>query len=118
MDFSLTEEQVELQKWAHEFAEKEIRPVAAEYDETEEFPWPVVKKAAEVGLYSLDFYVETGQDQSGITMPMVLEELTWGCDGIALGIFGTGLPLAALAGSGTPEQPARDRTPRRGRRRG
>ena len=46
MDFSLTEEQIELQKWAHEFAEKEIRPAAAEYDESEEFPWPVVEEAA------------------------------------------------------------------------
>ena len=39
----------------HEFAENEIRPVAAQYDESEEFPWPVVKKAAEIGLYSLDY---------------------------------------------------------------
>jgi acyl-CoA dehydrogenase len=45
-----------------------------------------------------------GGDPSGITMPMVLEEMTWGCAGIALAIFGTGLPLAALASSGTPEQ--------------
>src|SRR5947207_7982608 len=50
MEFGLTEEQRELQKWAHDFAEKEIRPVAPHYDETEEFPWDVLKKAAEVGL--------------------------------------------------------------------
>ncbi|MEX2394528.1 MAG: acyl-CoA dehydrogenase family protein, partial [Actinomycetota bacterium] len=56
MDFSLTEEQQELQKWAHDFAQNEIRPVASEYDETEEFPWPVVQKAAEIGLYGLDYY--------------------------------------------------------------
>ena len=54
MEFSLSEEQLELKKWAHEFAEKEIRPVAHIYDESEEFPWPVVKKAAEAGLYSPD----------------------------------------------------------------
>src|SRR3712207_2166804 len=58
MDFTLTEEQQELQKWAHEFAEKEIRPVAAHYDETEEFPWPVLKKASEAGLYSIDIYLQ------------------------------------------------------------
>ncbi|MGH2740491.1 MAG: acyl-CoA dehydrogenase family protein, partial [Actinomycetota bacterium] len=105
MDFKLTEEQLTTKKWAHEFAETEIRPVAPQYDETEEFPWEVVKKAAEAGIYGLDFYVELGaQDPSGITMPMLLEEMCWGCAGIALAIFGTGLPLAALAGSGTPDQ--------------
>ena len=44
--FALTEEQVATQKWAHEFAEKEIRPVAPQYDETEEFPWPVCREGA------------------------------------------------------------------------
>src|SRR5919109_4259006 len=105
MDFALSEEQRELQKWAHDFAENEIRPVAAQYDETEDFPWPVVKKAAEVGLYGLEFYTEmVGGDPSGVTLPMVLEELCWGCAGIGLAIIGTGLPLSALAYSGTPEQ--------------
>ena len=105
MDFQLSEDQQTAKKWAHEFAEKEIRPVAAEYDESEEFPWPVVKKAAEVGLYSLEFYTEmAGADPSGLTMPIVLEESCWGCAGIALGIFGTGLPLATLAAAGTPDQ--------------
>ena len=104
MDFSLTEEQVELQRWAHEFAEKEVRPVAAEYDESEEFPWPVVKKAAEAGLYSLDLYMQSQQDTSGLTLPLVMEEIFWGCAGIGLCIFGSGLPLAALAGAGTQEQ--------------
>jgi len=105
MDFQLSEDQLTTQKWAREFAEKEIRPAAPEYDESEEFPWPVVKKAAEVGLYSLEFYMEmAGADPSGLTMPIVLEETCWGCAGIGLGIFGTGLPLATLAGAGTPEQ--------------
>ena len=105
MDFQLAEDQLTAKKWAHEFAETEIRPVAPEYDETEEFPWPVVKKAAEVGLYSLEFYTEmSGQDPTGLTMPIVLEELSWGCAGIALSIIGTGLPLASLAYSASPEQ--------------
>ena len=104
MDFTLTEEQQELQKWAHEFAEKEIRPVAAHYDETEEFPWPVVKKAAEAGLYSIDIYLQAQQDPTGMTLPLLMEETFWGCAGIGLAIFGTGLPLSALASVGTPEQ--------------
>ena len=50
LSFQLSEEQEELRKWARGFAEKEIRPVAAEYDEKEEFPYEVLKKAAKVGL--------------------------------------------------------------------
>jgi acyl-CoA dehydrogenase len=104
VDFSLTEEQVELQKWAREFAEKEIRPVAAEYDESEEFPWPVLKKAAEAGLYGIELYMQAQQDPTGMTLPLVMEETFWGCAGIGLAIFGTGLPLSALASVGTQEQ--------------
>jgi acyl-CoA dehydrogenase len=105
MDFQLSEEHLAAQKLAHEFAEKEIRPVAARYDETEEFPWPVVKRAAEVGLYSTEFYLETvAGDQTGLMLPICMEETCWGCAGISLGIWGTGLPLSALAYTGTPEQ--------------
>jgi acyl-CoA dehydrogenase len=105
MEFQLSEDQITVQKWAHEFAENEIRPVAPEYDETEEFPWPVVKKAAEIGLYSLDFWTDmVGQDNSGLTLAITLEEICWGCAGIGLGIFGTGLPLASLAYSASPDQ--------------
>ena len=103
-NFGLTEEQVEFRKWVRDFAEKEIRPVAAHYDETEEFPWDVVKKAAEIGLYAFDFYMQAGADESGLMMPIALENLCWGCAGIGLCIFGTGLPLAAVASNGTPEQ--------------
>src|ERR671919_2262625 len=105
VDFQLTEDHLTARKWAHDFAEREIRPVAPEYDETEEFPWPVVKKAAEVGLYSMEFWTEmVTPDPTGLILPVVMEEGSWGCAGIALGIFGTGLPLAALAYSATPEQ--------------
>ena len=105
--FALNEEQVAAQKWVHEFAEKEIRPVAPYYDETEEFPWPVIKKAAQIGLYGWDYYQMVGEDESGVLQPALVEELTWGCAGIALGILGTGLPLVALLASGTPEQVVR-----------
>jgi acyl-CoA dehydrogenase len=105
VDFQLSEDQLTTQKWLHEFAEREIRPVAAHYDETETYPWPVMKRAAEVGLYGLEFYMETlVGDPTGLMFPIAHEELCWGCAGIALGIFGSGLPLATLAYSGTPEQ--------------
>jgi len=104
VDFSLAEEHVELKKWAHEFAEREIRPVAAAYDESEEFPWPVLEKAAAAGLYSPDIYIQAHQDATGLTLPILTEEIFWGCAGIGLALFGTGLPLSALAAVGTPEQ--------------
>jgi acyl-CoA dehydrogenase len=102
--FELTEDQVAAQKWVREFAEKEIRPVASQYDETEDFPWPVLSKAAEIGLYGLDYYKMIAEDESGVLQPLLVEELAWGCAGIALGILGTGLPLVALMSSGTPDQ--------------
>lgn len=104
VDLSLTDEQQELRAWAHDFAEREVRPVAARYDETEEQPWPVIRKAAETGLYGFDIYLQHTQDPTGQTLPMIMEEIFWGCAGIGLAIFGTGLPLAALAGGGTQEQ--------------
>jgi acyl-CoA dehydrogenase len=100
----LTDEQKQARDWAHDFAAKEIRPVAAQYDEAEEFPWEVVEKAAEIGLYGLDYYQMTGSDQTGLTTPLVVEEIFWGCAGIGLAIFGSGLALAGLAAAGTGEQ--------------
>src|SRR5256885_11597868 len=104
ISFELSDEQKEIRDWVHGFAEKEIRPVAHEYDEKEEFPWPIVKKAAEVGLYGTDFLQQTYGDGTGIMPALVAEELTWGCAGIALAIQGTGLPVAAIFSQGTPDQ--------------
>jgi len=104
VSYKLSDEQREIRDWVHDFAEREIRPVAHEYDEKEEFPWPIVKKAAEIGLYSHEFLGQTFQDETGIMPALVAEELTWGCAGIALAIQGTGLPVAAIFGQGTPEQ--------------
>ncbi len=104
LSFELTDEQREIRDWVHDFAEREIRPVAHQYDESEEFPWEVVKKAAKVGLYSVDFIQQTYADETGLLPALVAEELTWGCAGIALAITGTQLPVAAIFGQGTPEQ--------------
>jgi alkylation response protein AidB-like acyl-CoA dehydrogenase len=43
VSFDLTEDQLELQKWVHEFSANVVRPAAAEYDEREDFPWPVLQ---------------------------------------------------------------------------
>src|SRR5436190_12729534 len=105
-DFSLdlNEDQLQIQKWVHDFAENVVRPVAHEWDEREETPWPVIEEAAKIGLYSLDFMANAFGDPTGISLPMVLEEMCWGDAGIALAIFGTTLGVAGLMGNGTPEQ--------------
>ena len=106
-DFSLSlnEDQLTLQKWVHDFAETVIRPVAEEWDEREEFPWPVVQEAAKVGLYSFDFMANMMLgDDTGLTMPIAIEELFWGDAGIGLSIMGSGLAAAGIASNGTPEQ--------------
>jgi len=105
-DFSLdlNEDQLQLQKWVHDFAENVIRPVAAEYDEKEETPWPVIEEAARIGLYSQEAMTSFFSDPTGLTFPVISEELTWGCAGIALAIFGTTLGVSGILGSGTPEQ--------------
>ena len=83
--FELTEEQQQMKDMAHEFAEKEMRPVAPHYDETEEFPWPVLKKAADVGLLTYALPEEYGGAgvTSVVTDSIVQEEVFWGCAGIA-----------------------------------
>ncbi|MEY2740318.1 MAG: hypothetical protein RL283_420 [Actinomycetota bacterium] len=105
-DFSLTlnEDQQQIQKWVHDFAETVVRPVAHEWDEREDFPWPVVKEAAKVGLYGLDFMMNALADPTGLTLPVAIEELFWGDAGIGMAIMGSGLAAAGISGSGTPEQ--------------
>ena len=110
-DLTLTEEQQSARDWAHDFAVKEMREAQVEglpahryYDEEETFPWEVVRKAAEVGLYGMDYYTMAGEDQTGLTTALIIEELFWGCAGIGLAIFGSGLALAGLAATGTGEQ--------------
>src|SRR3954451_18298378 len=100
----LNEDQLQIQKWVHDFAENVVRPVAHEWDEREETPWPVIEEAAKVGLYSLDFIANAFGDPTGITLPMVMEEMCWGDAGIALAIFGTTLGVAGLMGNGNAEQ--------------
>ena len=106
-EFSLAfnEDQQQLKDWVHDFAKTVVRPAAEEWDEREEFPWPVVEEAAKIGLYGFDFIANAMMgDPTGLTMPIAIEELFWGDAGIALSILATGLAAAALASSGTPEQ--------------
>src|SRR5579864_400128 len=105
-DFSLelNEDQLQIQKWVHDFAENTIRPAAHEWDEREETPWPIIEEAASIGLYSFDFVANTFSDPTGLLLPVVMEEIAWGDAGIGLAIFGTTLGVAGIFANGTPEQ--------------
>jgi hypothetical protein len=95
---------VEMREWLHGFAESVIRPAAAEWDEREETPWPVLEEASKIGLYSLDFYVQQYLEGSGLGIPVAFEELFWGDAGIGLALVGSSLAALAVAANGTPEQ--------------
>ena len=102
----LNEDQLQIEKWVHDFAETVVRPAAHEWDEREETPWPIIQEAANIGLYSLDFVASMFGDPTGQLLPIVSEELAWGDAGIALSIFGTTLGVAGIFANGTPEQVA------------
>ncbi|OLB80068.1 MAG: acyl-CoA dehydrogenase [Actinobacteria bacterium 13_2_20CM_2_71_6] len=100
----LTEEQRELRDCVHGFAADAVRPAAAEWDSREETPWPLIQEAAKIGLYGFEFLATCWADPSGLSLPIASEELFWGDAGIAMSILGTGLAVASIYGSGTPEQ--------------
>ncbi|MFF5718023.1 acyl-CoA dehydrogenase family protein [Streptomyces buecherae] len=102
--FELNEEQKSVRDWIHGFAQDVMRPAAAEWDEREETPWPIIQEAAKIGLYSLDFYAQQFFDPTGLGIPMTMEELFWGDAGIALSIVGTGLAAVGVLANGTEEQ--------------
>ncbi|WP_280359423.1 acyl-CoA dehydrogenase family protein [Nocardia otitidiscaviarum] len=103
-DLTPTAAQHELAERAHEFARDHIRPVAAHYDRAQEFPWPVLEEAAARGFYSPLFYRDLIGDPTGLSLPMFMEELFWGCAGIGLAIVMPALALSAIGRAATPEQ--------------
>ncbi|NWF25617.1 acyl-CoA dehydrogenase family protein [Streptomyces sp. PKU-EA00015] len=100
----LNEDQKQVRDWLNGFAKDVMRPAAAEWDEREETPWPVIQEAAKLGIYSLDFYAQQFFDPTGLGIPMTMEELFWGDAGIALSIVGTGLAAVGVIANGTEEQ--------------
>jgi len=105
MDFSLKEEQLELKELTHQFAEKEIRPVSAEYDEKNEFPYDVMQKAFEIGFLTSGIPVEYGGiGFSNLDNAIVCEELAWGCAGMYTSIMANTLAITPIVLFGTEEQ--------------
>ena len=90
----LTQDQKDIRDWVHGFAENVVRPAAAEWDEREETPWPIIQEAAKIGLYGFEALAQFFADPTGLTLPIVNEELFWGDAGIGMAIMGTTLAVA------------------------
>jgi acyl-CoA dehydrogenase len=105
MDFRLNDEQQTAKKLAREFAEREIVPVAAEYDREHRFPMDIIKNAYKAGLMNLTVPEQYGGVGMGLlTLAIVTEQFAWACAGIA-----TSLGINTLTGdpiivAGTDEQ--------------
>src|SRR5919197_129002 len=105
ISFALSDEQRALRELAHDFAEKEIRPRAAEYDEYQTHPADVIAKAHEVGLMNPHIPEELGGAGLGaIEGALIGEELCWGCSGIGTSIVANILGALPVLIAGTEEQ--------------
>jgi len=110
MDYGFTEYQAAIRDLSREIAEKEIRPIAAEYDREAKFPWPVVKVLAETDLFRVYIDDEYGGISDGspiMNMVIVTEELSKACGGVALSFAGTALGTLPIILSGSEEQKKR-----------
>jgi len=108
MEYFLTEEQKEIRDLTRRVAEEKILPVRAEYDETGEFPWEIVKILAQSDLMGVYIPEEYGGMGGGIMeMVIVTEELSRICGGIALAFAATGLGAFPILLYGTEAQKRR-----------
>lgn len=106
MDFALTKEQEALRQTARTFAEKEIAPLAAECDATNEYPLDLLKRMARLGYFGLKFPAAyDGGDGGNLEAAIVFEELAAASAGITLGVYcHVILALTAIARIGDEEQ--------------
>src|ERR1700738_976195 len=104
VDFTLTDEQKNLREMAHDFAVKEIRPVAWEYDKDGTWPQDIIEKAWEVGLMNSHIEEQYGGAGAGyLDGCLIEEELSWGCSGIQTSLGCNGLATAPVI-LGGPEE--------------
>jgi acyl-CoA dehydrogenase len=106
MSFSLalTPAQHDLVERTHAFARDVVRPAADHHDREQEFPWEILERAAREGFYNPLFYRDLIGDPTGLSLPLFMEELFWGCAGIGLSIVMPALALSAIAQAATPAQ--------------
>ncbi|MGL4739559.1 MAG: acyl-CoA dehydrogenase [Sarcina sp.] len=113
MNFQLTREQELVRQMVREFAINEVKPIAAEIDETERFPMENVKKMAELGMMGIPFKTEFG-GAGGDTLSYIIavEELSKVCGttGVILSAH-TSLCASLIDQFGTPAQKAKYLTP-------
>ena len=108
VDFTLTDEQKDLREMAHNFAEKEMRSVAFEYDKDGTWPQEVIEKAWEVGL--MNTHVDEAYGGPGLDYLsgcLIEEEFGWGCSGIGTSLACNGLASAPVALGGSEETKAK-----------
>ncbi|MGH2989790.1 MAG: acyl-CoA dehydrogenase family protein [Solirubrobacterales bacterium] len=104
VDFTLTDEQKDLRELAHNFAEKEIRPVAWEYDRDATWPQEIVEKAWEVGLMNAEFPEAYGGPELGLLSGCLIEEeMGWGCSGVGTSLMANGLAATPVILGGSEE---------------
>jgi acyl-CoA dehydrogenase len=104
VDLTLTDEQKDLRELAHSFAEKDIRPVAWEYDKDGTWPGDVLKKAWDVGLMNTHVPEEYGGAGLDYLSGCVIEEeMGWGCSGIGTSLMCNGLATAPIQIAGSEE---------------
>ena len=104
LDLTLTPAQLDLVERTHRFAAEVVRPAAPRHDADQEFPWEVLEAAAREGFYNPLFYRDLIGDPTGLSLPVFMEELFWGCAGIGLSIVMPALALSAMGQAATPEQ--------------
>ncbi|KAI5631859.1 hypothetical protein NE865_15418 [Phthorimaea operculella] len=94
--FELSEDQKALQDLARKFTKEEVIPQAAHYDKTGEYPWPIVKKAWELGLMNAHIPEFIGGMDLGVFEEcLVAEEVAYGCTGIKTALEASGLGVSA-----------------------
>lgn len=105
LGFGLTEEQKMIQQMAHDFAKNEILPVAAYYDQTHEFPRPILEKAQAQGFTTMNVPEAYGGMGLGLVDEMLAaEELAWACSGLSLVITISGLASLPVIIAGNEAQ--------------
>ncbi|RIK80265.1 acyl-CoA dehydrogenase [candidate division KSB1 bacterium] len=112
IDFSLSEDQQQFRALAREFAQNEIRPVAAQLDEDEKFPEEVCRKAWELGLMNVHVPKEYGGLGLGVLEEcLISEEIGWGCTGVGTTTTCNALAIAPVIVAGNDDQKKRFLTP-------
>ena len=109
MDFELTAEQLMYKRAVHDFCAAEIKPYAAEVDETGELRWEAIRKMPALGLTGLQVpEAYGGADLDNVSVVIAIEELGWACGSTALSLAAhNGLCCGPISNWGTSEQKQR-----------